>query len=229
MRLCDEDRPGRRVVADRLGGRREELRPRRVPERLDPEVVLPSGQQGFVPRAPRPHGDLTAPHCRGNFEVRELQRVEDVDAVEVRLARGQAEDVLGAPDLLERAGEAAERPARTCGGGEDQLVELRGGLDRQDAVPPMGDDADQAVTAERADVGALEDLALVDEPGRTQVGAEEHRGVGERDEERLDQRLVTGDQRADHRGNVHGSRTDGARSRALTGGRRAVGLAFRAR
>src|SRR5206468_678225 len=116
----------------------------------------------------------------------------------------QAEERAGLGDLRPGTGEAGDGAGRMARELAEEGGEVAGGLEAEVALPELGDDAGDGVTLERGEVRALTWFAPVHEPGAPGVGAEEHRGVGERAEEGLEGGFVAGAEEADGGRGGHG-------------------------
>ncbi len=130
-------------------------------------------------------------------QARERQRVQHLGVVDPGPRALEAERRARRPHLIERPRDARDRPARERHGLPDHLAQRPRRLDRHHRVPPVRGGPDELAALERADVGPLMRLVVVDDAARAQVRAQEHGAVGVRDEEPLQRPLVSCAQQAD--------------------------------
>jgi hypothetical protein len=156
-------------------------------ERFDEKRGALGDGFGQVGRRRAAHG----PRAGGHLQVGEREREQGLEALERRLHAIEAERGARGLQLFPGADEAFDLAA---GLREDELRELGrvgGGLEQQVAVLDVADHAEQLAVGSRfRDPVALQRFALVSDPHRAQVRAEEDRAVAVGAEEPLQARLI---------------------------------------
>ena len=126
----------------------------------------------------------------------EIEGVQQVGIVDRRLAHSQS--VARRPDLVGGSGDPFERAPRSGQGGARDFADLLGRLHQEDAVPTVRGHGCDSRGPHGRRVGGLPRLAAIVEATLSGIGAEEHRGVGSRGQERLEGCFVAGAENPDH-------------------------------